>query len=120
MESRPSRGARRTPASRLAILAVVAVAVLALGLAAIERSGLARRQGVLFFGLPDVRFWLSGHLVRIGRDQLAKRLAVAYVEEVGRAAIDLYSGRSRGAMLAGDSQDAGITAETRAAMRRFS
>lgn len=63
MESRPSRGARRTPASRLAILAVVAVGVLALGLTVIERSGLARRQGVLFFGLPDVRFWLSGHLV---------------------------------------------------------
>ena len=65
MASRARRGAGRTPASRRAILAVavVVVGVIALGLAAIERSGLARRQGLLFFGLPDVRFWLSGRLV---------------------------------------------------------
>ncbi len=67
----------------------------------------------------EARERLSGHLVRIGRDQLAKRLAAAYVEEVGRAAIDLYSGRSRGAMLAADPKDAGITAENRSTKQRF-
>ncbi len=62
----------------------------------------------------EARERLSGHLVRVGRDQLAKRLAAAYVEEVGRAAIDLYSGRSRGSILARNPEDAGMATESRA------
>ena len=48
----------------------------------------------------EARERLSAHFVKFGRDQLAKRLATAFVEEVGRAAIDLYSGRSRSAVSA--------------------
>ena len=68
----------------------------------------------------EARERLSGHLVRVGRDQLAKRLAAAYVEEVGRAAIDLYSGRSRGSILARNPEDAVMTSESRSTGQRIS
>lgn len=43
----------------------------------------------------EARERLSGELIGWGRDEVARRLAEAYVREVGRAAIDLYSGRLR-------------------------
>jgi uncharacterized protein len=41
----------------------------------------------------EVRERIAGQLLDHGREELAKRLARAYVETVGGAAIDLYSGR---------------------------
>lgn len=41
----------------------------------------------------EIRDKLSRHVYEGVRDELAKRLASAFVREVGRAAIDLYSGR---------------------------
>jgi uncharacterized protein len=41
----------------------------------------------------EVRERIAGQLMEHGREELAKRLARAYVETVGRAAIDLYGGR---------------------------
>ena len=43
----------------------------------------------------ELRERLSNQMYRWGREELAKRLARAYVKEVGRAAIDLYAGRLR-------------------------
>ncbi len=43
----------------------------------------------------ELRERLSNQMYRRGREELAKRLARAYVKEVGRAAIDLYGGRLR-------------------------
>lgn len=43
----------------------------------------------------EVREKLSGKLIEGMRTELSRRLAQAYVREVGRAAIDLYSGRLR-------------------------
>jgi predicted GTPase len=43
----------------------------------------------------EIRERLSNQMYRWGREELAKRLARAYVKEVGRAAIDLYGGRLR-------------------------
>jgi predicted GTPase len=43
----------------------------------------------------EARERLSGELVQWGRNEVAGRLAQAYVREIGRAAIDLYSGRLR-------------------------
>jgi uncharacterized protein len=43
----------------------------------------------------EVRERLSKQMYEWGREELAKRLARAYVKEVGRAAIDLYGGRLR-------------------------
>jgi hypothetical protein len=41
----------------------------------------------------EVRERIAGQLMEHGREELAKRLARAYVETVGAAAIDLYGGR---------------------------
>jgi hypothetical protein len=41
----------------------------------------------------EVRERIAGQLMEHGREELAKRLARAYVETVGGAAIDLYGGR---------------------------
>ena len=43
----------------------------------------------------EIRERLSHQLYDWSRDHVAKRLAEAYIEEIGRAAIDLYSGRLR-------------------------
>jgi len=43
----------------------------------------------------ELRERMSNQMYRWGREELAKRLARAYVKEVGRAAIDLYGGRLR-------------------------
>lgn len=43
----------------------------------------------------ELRERLSNKMYRWGREEIAKRLARAYVKEVGRAAIDLYGGRLR-------------------------
>ncbi len=43
----------------------------------------------------EVREQLTRRAYDWGREELAKRLAQAYVREIGRAAIDLYSGRMR-------------------------
>jgi predicted GTPase len=43
----------------------------------------------------ELRERLNRQLYEWGRDEIARRLARAYVREVGRAAIDLYSGRLR-------------------------
>jgi hypothetical protein len=43
----------------------------------------------------EMREKVSRQLYEWGRDELARRLASAYVREVGRAAIDLYGGRLR-------------------------
>ena len=43
----------------------------------------------------EIRERLSKEIMSWGRDHIARRLAVAFVEEVGRAAIDLYGGRLR-------------------------
>lgn len=43
----------------------------------------------------ELRERLSGKLVEDMRSEVAERLARAYVDEVGRAAVDLYSGRLR-------------------------
>ncbi|MDX2159065.1 MAG: GTPase domain-containing protein [Hyphomicrobiaceae bacterium] len=43
----------------------------------------------------EIRERLSKAMMEGLRDELARRLATAYVREVGRAAIDLYSGRLR-------------------------
>jgi hypothetical protein len=43
----------------------------------------------------EMRETVTRQLYEWGRVELARRLAVAYVREVGRAAIDLYSGRLR-------------------------
>jgi predicted GTPase len=43
----------------------------------------------------EMRETITRQLYDWGREELARRLAVAYVREVGRAAIDLYSGRLR-------------------------
>lgn len=43
----------------------------------------------------EARERLSKELMRMGRERIARRIAEAFVEEVGRAAIDLYSGRLR-------------------------
>ena len=43
----------------------------------------------------EVRERLSKEIMSWGREHVARRLAVAFVEEVGRAAIDLYGGRLR-------------------------
>ena len=44
----------------------------------------------------EIRERLSHQLYDWSRDHVAKRLVEAYIEEVGRAAIDLYGGRLRG------------------------
>ncbi|MEQ1577972.1 MAG: GTPase domain-containing protein [Hyphomicrobium sp.] len=46
----------------------------------------------------EIREQLTRRAYDWGREELAKRLAQAYVREAGRAAIDLYSGRMRLAM----------------------
>lgn len=43
----------------------------------------------------EVRERLSTELVQWGRDEVTRRLAEAYIREIGRAAIDLYGGRLR-------------------------
>jgi predicted GTPase len=43
----------------------------------------------------EAREQLSKALVQWGRDEIARRLAEAYVREIGRAAIELYGGRLR-------------------------
>src|SRR5262245_33214531 len=43
----------------------------------------------------EVRERISKELMAWGKTHIARRLATVYVEEVGRAAIDLYSGRLR-------------------------
>jgi predicted GTPase len=43
----------------------------------------------------EVRESVTRRIYEWGREELARRLAEAYVREVGRAAIDLYSGRLR-------------------------
>jgi uncharacterized protein len=43
----------------------------------------------------EAREQLSKALVQWGRDEIARRIAEAYVRETGRAAIDLYGGRLR-------------------------
>lgn len=43
----------------------------------------------------EVRERLSNELIQWGRDEVARRLAEAYIREIGRAAIDLYGGRLR-------------------------
>lgn len=43
----------------------------------------------------EVRERLSGQLLRWGKEHVARRIVEVYVEEVGLAAIDLYSGRLR-------------------------
>ncbi len=51
----------------------------------------------------EMRERLTKAVMTWGRDQVSRRLLVAYVEEVGRAAIDLYGGRLRPTeALAGD------------------
>ena len=43
----------------------------------------------------EIRERLSKEIMSWGREHIARRLSVAFVEEVGRAAIDLYGGRLR-------------------------
>lgn len=43
----------------------------------------------------EVRERLSNELIQWGRDEVTRRLAEAYIREIGRAAIDLYGGRLR-------------------------
>ena len=57
----------------------------------------------------ELRERLSNQMYRWGREELAKRLARAYVKEVGRAAIDLYGGRLR---VAPEDLEAHITEAT--------
>lgn len=45
----------------------------------------------------EIREQLTRRAYDWGREELARRLAQAYVREIGRAAIDLYSGRMRSA-----------------------
>jgi hypothetical protein len=46
----------------------------------------------------EAREYFSKALLQWGREQISRRLAEAYLEEVGRAAIDLYGGRLRVAL----------------------
>ena len=57
----------------------------------------------------ELRERLSNQMYRWGREELAKRVARAYVKEVGRAAIDLYGGRLR---VAPEDLEAHITEAT--------
>lgn len=69
----------------------------------------------------EVRERLSNELVQWGRTEILRRLAAAYVREVGRAAIDLYGGRLRisaeslgGYTSTGSAADADVIAGVRA------
>lgn len=59
----------------------------------------------------EVREHLSKKMYEWGRNELARRLARAYVKEVGRAAIDLYGGRLR---VSAAALEAHMTAASRA------
>jgi hypothetical protein len=63
----------------------------------------------------EARERLSRALFQWGREHVMRRLVEAYVEEVGRAAIDLYGGRLRVARTASEEADA---PESVAAMTR--
>jgi uncharacterized protein len=65
----------------------------------------------------EIRERLSKTMYEGLREELAKRLAAAYVREVGRAAIDLYSGRL--AVPASESEFAGptVTVDSNAPLR---
>ncbi len=56
---------------------------------------LARFINPLSAATHEVRERLSREMLQWGRDHVARRLAAAYVKEIGRAAIDLYGGRLR-------------------------
>jgi len=59
----------------------------------------------------EMREQLSKAMMQWGRDAVARRLMEAYVEEIGRAAIDLYGGRLR---VASDLLASHVSAETAA------
>lgn len=54
----------------------------------------------------EVRERLTKALMAWGHDQVSRRLVETYVEEIGRAAIDLYGGRLRPAMVSSRPQEA--------------
>jgi predicted GTPase len=58
----------------------------------------------------EMRERFTRQLYEMGREQLARRLARAYVKEVGRAAIDLYGGNLR---VAGEALQSHVTAASR-------
>ena len=66
----------------------------------------------------EVRERVSKELMTWGKSHIARRLATVYVEEVGRAAIDLYGGRLRvasqrlGAHVSGESARDVVAADT--------
>jgi hypothetical protein len=62
-ESSVSRVNRRRKIRLVALAVVLSLGAVVLGLFSLQRSAIARRQGVVFFGLPDVRFWLTGQEV---------------------------------------------------------
>ncbi len=69
----------------------------------------------------EVRERLSNELIQWGRTEILRRMAAAYVREVGRAAIDLYGGRLRipaeslgEYTSSGSAADADVIAEARA------
>ncbi len=56
----------------------------------------------------EIREQLTRRAYDWGREELAKRLTQAYVREVGKAAIELYSGRMRVARMGARAAEAGI------------
>ncbi len=65
--------------------------------------------------MSEARERFSKKMYEWGRDELARRLARAYVKEVGRAAIDLYGGRLS---LSPDEIESTVTAATEAERAR--
>ncbi len=57
----------------------------------------------------EIREQFSRRMYEIGREHIIRKLAERYIEEVGRAAIDLYSGRLR---VTAEELERHITAET--------
>lgn len=58
----------------------------------------------------EIREQFSRRMYEIGREHIIRKLAERYVEEVGRAAIDLYGGRLR---VTTEELEGHVTAETR-------
>lgn len=80
---------------------------------------LARFINPLSAATHEIREKLSREMLQWGRDHVARRLAAAYVREIGRAAIDLYGGRLNvsGEALAAHVTRASTTDRAQAAAR---
>ena len=70
---------------------------------------IVRFMNPLAAATQEVRERLTKSMYASVREELAKRIAAAYVREVGRAAIDLYSGRLK---VEGKSLDSHVTVAT--------